>query len=519
MNLVSRTAHSLIVASLALGGSAAADQIGYQDLVLRLGAATPNGAGVNLCQVEAGGTTYAPDSSAPEFAGKTFQLMSGASGASSHATVVGRNWYGSVDGMADGASLIYCYEAGNFASGAYLRVGQGAGATPLTPPGSSRVFNHSWIGSFGSNGTDNEALRRSDYAMRRDHTLMVCGVNNGAGSAAQPLLSMCYNGLSVGLTTGGHSAGPTPAGIDGAGRQKPEIVAPSDFTSFSTPLVSAAATLLYQTANLPPLDGDIWARRGLVIKSVILSGATHRSTWANNAPTTGIDRGVATLPLDPVLGVDTLNINRSHLALTAGRTELANELLDAEFAGNYGWAQNTWPLGSANLSVFVRFNLATTNNTFAAIANWNRSVLTSQFSSGAAAPKVANLDMTLYRVVANTLVPLTGPGGAPYFASGNCASRSTANNVEHVFLRGLKHGEYALEVRRMDSENVTAETAISWFIDPGPLFGDLNGDGVVGGADLGSILVGWGLPGATDLTGDGTTSGADIGLLLTLWTE
>lgn len=47
--------------------------------------------------------------------------------------------------------------------------------------------------------------------------------------------------------------------------------------------------------------------------------------------------------------------------------------------------------------------------------------------------------------------------------------------------------------------------------------GDLNGDGVVSGADLGLLLGNWGNPGLTDLNGDETTNGADLGLLLGNW--
>jgi hypothetical protein len=46
---------------------------------------------------------------------------------------------------------------------------------------------------------------------------------------------------------------------------------------------------------------------------------------------------------------------------------------------------------------------------------------------------------------------------------------------------------------------------------------DLNGDGVVNGADLGILLGGWSQPGVTDLNGDGTTNGADLGVLLGSW--
>jgi hypothetical protein len=46
---------------------------------------------------------------------------------------------------------------------------------------------------------------------------------------------------------------------------------------------------------------------------------------------------------------------------------------------------------------------------------------------------------------------------------------------------------------------------------------DLTGDGLVDGADLGTLLSAWG-PGTTgDLTGDGLIDGADLGTLLSVW--
>ena len=45
---------------------------------------------------------------------------------------------------------------------------------------------------------------------------------------------------------------------------------------------------------------------------------------------------------------------------------------------------------------------------------------------------------------------------------------------------------------------------------------DLDGNGVVNGADLGLLLNAWGTP-QYDLAGDGTVSGADVGFLLGYW--
>ncbi len=47
--------------------------------------------------------------------------------------------------------------------------------------------------------------------------------------------------------------------------------------------------------------------------------------------------------------------------------------------------------------------------------------------------------------------------------------------------------------------------------------GDLNGDGIVDGADLGILLNNWGGDGPGDLNGDGIVDGADLGILLNNW--
>jgi len=54
----------------------------------------------------------------------------------------------------------------------------------------------------------------------------------------------------------------------------------------------------------------------------------------------------------------------------------------------------------------------------------------------------------------------------------------------------------------------------------GGLFGDLNGDGVVDGADLGILLNAWGTDDPTaDLDENGVVDGADLGLLLNAWSR
>lgn len=75
-------------------------------------------------------------------------------------------------------------------------------------------------------------------------------------------------------------------------------------------------------------------------------------------------------------------------------------------------------------------------------------------------------------------------------------------------------------VRRFDSrESLEANrprlTVV--FEPPATNPADLNGDGIVNGADLASMLQAWGTSGPGDLDGDGVVGGSDLGLLLQAW--
>lgn len=67
------------------------------------------------------------------------------------------------------------------------------------------------------------------------------------------------------------------------------------------------------------------------------------------------------------------------------------------------------------------------------------------------------------------------------------------------------------------STDAYADNATLWLLLPCPA--DLDGSGVVDGADLGLLLGSWGDPGPVpaDLDGSGTVDGADLGLLLGAW--
>ncbi|MCA9285410.1 MAG: hypothetical protein KDA22_09360 [Phycisphaerales bacterium] len=68
-------------------------------------------------------------------------------------------------------------------------------------------------------------------------------------------------------------------------------------------------------------------------------------------------------------------------------------------------------------------------------------------------------------------------------------------------------------------DDIGLESGSAYVYSPAaPILGDLNGDGLVNGADLGILLGAWGTPGPGDLNGDGIVDGADLGVLLANWT-
>ncbi len=507
-----RTSLAIILTIVA---PALADEIGYEELLARLGSAAPTGAGVPIVQVEANesaGLSYRPNPAEADFAGKSFNLFSGGSTNSGHATFVGRNFYGSA-GVAKGVTQINCFDANGWIS-SYLRVGAGQSALPLSPTNGSRLFNCSWIGSAGT-AVDNEVLRRADYAMQRDGTLVIAGMNNGAGGAVPALMGSGFNGISVGLTNGNHSYGAPPSGIDGAGRRKPELVAPGDFTSFSTPVVGGCATLLYQFANELPYSLNVNRRSGVAIKASLLAGATQGTSWSNGAPPTGASRGVATTPIDPIVGFGTVNIDRAHRILSADEA-IGQATTTAAISGPSvslaAWEYEV--ISSTTFERHWRIDVPGTADVRVALT-WNRNPSSSQFTGSA--PILQNNDLKLQRIVNGQPVSMVGDGGAALFGSGNVVSQSAVDNVEHLSIDGLVPGSYLLSVSRVTTTGFASIAALAWIVDVTAVPGDLNGDGIIDGADLGMLLSNWGGTGMGDVDGSGTVDGADLGVLLSAW--
>ncbi len=404
------------------------------------------GAGIPVSQVEAlSGGNYLPDVNNPALVGKTFTVLSGPSGISTHATGVARNFVGSLNvgtptsvSMAPGVTTIFNYEANNWIDNVlnWVNVSNGNGLEPLSQS-SFVVQNHSWIGT-AANPTQANAtniLQRVDYVINRDNVTMVVGVNNGNNLLPQ-MLSHAYNVISVGQNLPlDHSPGPTR--FYGAGRVKPDIVAfsgsttASTTTSISTARVSSAAAMLHELAV------GTNAAQSETMKAILLAGATKTEfpDW---------DR-TTTRPLDEFYGAGELNIYNSYQILTGGEFE-GSTLPPASGVGERGWDFSTAQAGSP---VFYDIDLRGTGgaNQLSALLTWNIDVLdTDATALFVPATVLANMDLQLFDSTGSFLGSLVD------------ASLSTVDNVEHIYLPNLAAGLYTLQV----STNLTHDFALAW---------------------------------------------------------
>ncbi len=418
------------------------DQIGFTALDAEVGS-LENGAGLIVGQVEApSGTAYLPDLSSIEFAGKTITDGSGSNvGINSHAQSVAIRQFGSSTSISPGVTSITGYEANHWINSVLgfdvdpVAVGEQK-AAPLAQ--SFSVMNHSYIGNGLLAADAVEINRRIDLVAERDNVTMVVAANNGAANPNPQLFSHSYNTITVGLTDGGHSHGSTT--INGAGRIKPDIVAPhgtmpnNSFTSFSTPVVSSAATLLrHKGVNM----GGGNAIQNEVTKAVLLAGATKDEFpgWSNTS----------TQPLDSTFGAGELNIYNSYYILDAGEFDGgATEGATLDVTAR-GWDYEASLADSA--SAFYNFEVTSPAADASIILTWNVDVSDSGGVLDYDTLELANLDLRLYDSSSTFMGSLIGE------------SISMVDNVEHLFLQGLTTGDYTIAV---SSTSGSTDYALAW---------------------------------------------------------
>lgn len=424
---------SAAIAAILCACSARADwriETGFTRLQTLAGAELPTAVSQGLTQVEAlDPNNYAPDIESSLFSGKNFTIQSGVSGISGHANKVGTYFY-ATGSQLPGSSGVDIYSASDWLGSGFLN----RGSTNLPASESRAVQNHSWISTAATDEDAAEANRRLDYAIQNQGFICVVGQNNGATNPLPQLLGQGYHSISVGRSDGQHSADFTT--LDGTGRTKPDIVAPSAFpddrTSWTTPMVAGAAGLLHAKVSAPPYSVAA-ASRPRVIKALLMASARKDNlpSWSNTS----------SRPLDSRYGAGNLNTHHAYLALRAGRAADSNSIAH----GIRGWSDESVAEISSK-TWFFTIPSGAPGTPFCAALTWQRVVTTSTSGNGRNETRswdstLANLDLRLHQ--------------ANGFTLGNqiAASQSTVDNVELIHQPALPPGNYALVVQNTSATN------------------------------------------------------------------
>ena len=419
--------------SNALWGQAWKESVGFNKLVAEVGASLEDGTGVNAAFMEAPSSgNYMPDLADAEIVGHFFVEGSGPSGTNSHSNSVGRRFYGNTQSMTPGLGSQAINPITGFDANDWInnQLGAGTGNDPLTQ--NFHVSNHSYVGRLGADLTESQALdvlRRLDFAINQTEMTTVVGTSN-SGSLPE-LMVQSYNSITVGRSDGVHGAGTTSA-FYGAGRTKPDIVAPEGATSTATPIVASAAALLHEAG------AGTNATRTEPMKAILLAGATKEEfgDW---------DRTMMR-PLDEVYGAGELNVYNSYQILQGGETDGADGDPAVSVTGN-GWDYEEEILGGDEK--FYEF-VVPENMKFddlSIILTWNMEI-TDLDGSAVFDPSesLANMNLELFDSTGGFLNSLVD------------SSMSTVDNVEHIYLTDLAAGTYHLRV----SSDTTSDYGLAW---------------------------------------------------------
>ncbi len=449
-----------------VNGAAYRDDIGYTRLQQELGASIPDGSDVAVTQVETpttegGPAAWMPDALNPEFAGKVIANESNAPAglSSAYATAVGRDFYGSPTSIAPAITSIGAFSAGNWLGGGYLQTVPAAGG-PAPEASTSRITNHSWVGTASS--FDTWVLRRLDWLVETDEAIHVVAVDNGDGITGTNLglLTSAYNAIAVGRSDGLQLLG--SAGVDGtyiAGRARPDLVDPANSTLSTTPRVAAAAALLVETGHATaalssdPVSEGVTNRAGVlvrnaeraeVIKATLMAGAdrvTHNSTSADLMAYRGTPANQTDNGLDRRFGAGQLNIRNSYRIIAGGEqgsTEDGNAATTVNARG-FDYDPSFGGQGGSNATATYPLPVQATPALLTATLAWNLDI---------AGPAGNDFDGTAtLRDMNLELIDL---------ANGNivvASSASALENSENLWLVVPANAQYALRVTRTGSFN------------------------------------------------------------------
>jgi hypothetical protein len=478
---------ALVCLLLVCLGSAHADyksDIGFTRLQAEPGISVPTGTGVEVTQTEADTNadpaiySYLPDLDNSQFTGKTITNKTPVSGPySGHATAVGKNFYGNTLSIAPGIGIIDAYLADHWLDTGFMQ-GTNSFKKPLSS--TSRIANHSWIGSTSDTADASDLLRRIDWVVDIDEFIQVVGQTNSAVPNIA-LLGGAFNVIAVGKTDGVNGRG--TAAVDAtytAGRTRPHLVAPFTTSSSATPVVAAAASVLVDLGhNNSSLSTDpvatgttnrekmtIYnAERSEVIKAALMAGADRLTTNGSGPDITDYRSDTANRSdngLDIRYGAGQVNIYNSYHIIAAGEQNSDEDDGAGPGAiGVYGFDYDPAFGGSgSNSTATYRFSTSTSPVILTAALAWNLDIDAGSGNGFSGTATLRDLDLFLYDVTGNTVLL--------------ASSTSSNENTENLWLVLNSGRNYLLEVRPKAGQSAFVwDYALAWQIVT-----DIDGDGV-----------------------------------------
>ncbi len=344
-----------------------------------------------------------------ELAGKTITYLPPGTlptSYSPHATGVTTIVAGNDTGLLPDIPFISSLWADNISTG-LLHTGE-----PVGPNPASWDFEvHTWNWSDDVWSTD--MIRRMDSHIDQHAVTVVEAIGNDRSSPVAYTFTSGYNLIVVGVTSGEHNSGPTRTEVPG--RAKPDIVAPTQYTSGGTPTVAGCAGLLIAKAKLTPALA--LARDPRAVKALLLAGATKEPipTWSHSP----------TQPLDAHFGAGQVNIAHSYHMLLSGRQPAGTTWAPLD-----GWDK---AITSSASRYFIEVPVGQVATLSAALV-WHR-IITPNANWSTLTPSLADLNLRLSTATSD-------------FAVGTLVaeSRSTIDNVEHIYQTSLASGRYVLEI-------------------------------------------------------------------------
>ena len=442
------------------------EDVGYIKLSDELGAALPDGTGIQVCHVEAAVTvddeyTWVPDPDNSAFIGKSLTDMTGAPDEvySGHATSVGRLLYGDSTSMASGVTDVLVYYAGHWMQGGYVL--NGYSYQPLVTD--CRLANHSWVGGAGSP----EILRRVDWAVDRDEYIQTVGVTNSS-SSTRPLLSSAFNVIPVGRTDGSHSR--VTSSVDDlytGGRNLPDLVAPLTSSSGATPVVGSAALLLMNKGHndaalsTDPVEASTTTRAGKIVfnaeKAEVIRAVLAAGADRHTVNTTGSDISDYRLEvenrtdngLDIRYGAGQLNIYNSYNILAAGEQNSSEDggIQPSGFAG-FDYDPSFGGANSSNSTATYLISTGSDHNLLTVALVWHVNIdggTTYNFDDTAV---LYDLDLEVYDQTTSETAAV---------------SASTGDNTEHIWVSLEPGHSYTIKVTRASGQNAFDwDYALAW---------------------------------------------------------